>query len=238
MPPSTSLQSLASTAPATHIRPLLEESTSELYSKDEDGRTPLHYACSNARFDNVQLFLEVAEREERVKELLEIKDDVGWTALHCAASAGGSEVVSELLAAGSDPNATTHRGQTALHYAASKGHLSIGRSLLSKGADVNARDSANQIALHRASSAGATPFVQLLIANKTRLNLADRAGNTPLHLAVESGHAETAVALIEGGADRDRTNSEGQRPEEIDGVGGMEGRRVISYIQSKVGPLE
>jgi 26S proteasome non-ATPase regulatory subunit 10 len=37
----------------------------------------------------------------------------------------------------------------------------------------------------------------------------DRAGNTPLHLAVESGHAECAVALIEGGADRDRGDQEG-----------------------------
>lgn len=30
-----------------------------------------------------------------------------------------------------------------------------------------------------------------------------------MHLAVESGHAECAVALIEGGADRDRGDSEG-----------------------------
>lgn len=37
----------------------------------------------------------------------------------------------------------------------------------------------------------------------------DRAGNTPMHLAIESGHAEVAVILIEGGADRDRTDSDG-----------------------------
>lgn len=37
----------------------------------------------------------------------------------------------------------------------------------------------------------------------------DRAGNTPLHLAIESGHAELAVVLIEGGADRERGDSEG-----------------------------
>lgn len=40
-------------------------------------------------------------------------------------------------------------------------------------------------------------------------DIQDRAGNTPLHLAVESGHAECAVALIEGGADRERGDSEG-----------------------------
>lgn len=59
----------------------------------------------------------------------------------------------------------------------------------------------------------------------------DRVGNTPLHLAIESGHAEAAVALIEGGADRDRGDSEGVRAEEIEGVGGVEAKRVREYSE-------
>lgn len=60
----------------------------------------------------------------------------------------------------------------------------------------------------------------------------DRVGNTPLHLAIESGHAEAAVALIDGGADRDRGDSEGVRAEEIEGVGGVEAKRVREYSES------
>jgi 26S proteasome non-ATPase regulatory subunit 10 len=97
---------------------------------------------------------------------------------------------------------------------------------------------------HRAASTGATPFVKLLLSpenpsgTKPRLNTQDRAGNTPLHLAIESGHGETAVALIEAGADRERTNSDGQTPEEIEGVGGQEHKRVLQYIWGRVGKPE
>ncbi|KAM0748933.1 ankyrin, partial [Meredithblackwellia eburnea MCA 4105] len=107
---------------------------------------------------------------------------------------------------------------------------------ISKGADINSRDRANQLPLHRAATTGALPFVHLILASTSpskptapRLNLQDRAGNTPLHLAIESGFAEVAVALIEAGADRERGNLDGQRPEEIDGVGGQEAKRVREY---------
>lgn len=67
-----------------------------------------------------------------------------------------------------------------------------------------------------------------------RLNMQDRAGNTPLHLAIESGFAEVAVALIEAGADRDRTDLEQKRPEEIDGVLGQEAKKVRDYSTSSL----
>lgn len=73
---------------------------------------------------------------------------------------------------------------------------------------------------------------------KPRLNLADRAGNTPLHLACESGHADAAVALIEAGADRQRTNAQGLVPEQLNDVGDQESRRMRTYIASRCGPLE
>lgn len=53
-----------------------------------------------------------------------------------------------------------------------------------------------------------------------------------MHLAVESGHAELAVALIEAGADRHRTDPDGKRAEEIDGVGGTESKKVREYSAS------
>lgn len=53
-----------------------------------------------------------------------------------------------------------------------------------------------------------------------------------MHLAIESGHAEVAVALIEGGCDRDRGDMDGKRAEEIDGVLGSEAKKVREYSTS------
>ncbi|KAG8212952.1 hypothetical protein J3R82DRAFT_11318 [Butyriboletus roseoflavus] len=62
---------------------------------------------------------------------------------------------------------------------------------------------------------------------------------------MESAHAEVAVLLIEAGADRGRsfahagsslqTNVEDITPENVDGVGGEEQRRVRAYVVDRCG---
>ncbi|PFH45587.1 hypothetical protein AMATHDRAFT_158628, partial [Amanita thiersii Skay4041] len=126
------------------------------------------------------------------------------------------------------------------HYAASKSHIDIGKLLIARGADINARDGANQHPLHRAASTGSVGFIRLLLDSSTpsyklRLNTGDRVGNTPLHLAMESGHAEAAVVLINAGADRSRANLDGETPEEIEGVGGVEQKRVRHHVVDECG---
>ncbi|TFK98227.1 ankyrin repeat-containing domain protein, partial [Pterulicium gracile] len=129
------------------------------------------------------------------------------------------------------------------HYAASRSRLEIGKFLISRGADINARDKANQLPLHRAATTGSIGFIKLLLtppegSPKPKLNTADRMGNTPLHLAIDSAHGEAAVTLIEAGADRERTNLDGETPEFMQGVGGTEQRRVKHYIVERCGALE
>ncbi|WWC97125.1 hypothetical protein V866_004003 [Kwoniella sp. B9012] len=216
------------------IRSLLSEDPKLVNSKDEDGRTPLHWASTTGNLNVLQLILSYHPD-------LESRDSMGWTALIIASASNQVEVVRELLEAGAQVDAMNEKGQTALHYAASKGNVSIGRLLISRGADINAKDRASQFPLHRAATTGNHAFLSLLLnppegRPKTRLNGADRAGNTPLHLAFESGHGDAAVTLIEAGADRERSNSEGQVPEEIEGVGGQEQKNVRNYVISKVGP--
>ncbi|KAH8118108.1 ankyrin repeat-containing domain protein [Phellopilus nigrolimitatus] len=162
------------------------------------------------------------------------KNNIGWTPLHCAVSAGREAVVRELLGAGANVNAKTSQGMTPLHYAASKQQVDIGKLLITRKADINARNGANQLPLNR--------WLYWI-------------RNTPLHLAMESAHAEVAVMLIEAGADRERvsadfwksclvinggkkhqTNVDGEIPEQLDGVGGQEQRRAKEYIRDRCGP--
>ncbi|GAA5978232.1 hypothetical protein JCM11641_001143 [Rhodosporidiobolus odoratus] len=235
------------------LRLALEENPNLVSSIDSDSRTPLQNAlsalppsvgCVEACLDAFNQ-VQGGELGGKVrKKVLENGDGVGNSAVLQAATSGNLEILTLLLGAGADVHAVNNKGVTALHYAASKGHVNIGRLLISKGADINARDRANQLPLHRAATTGSIPFVHLILASKSptkpekpRLNLQDRAGNTPLHLAIESGHAELAVVLIEGGADRDRGDQDGVRAEEIEGVGGQEAKKVREYIVQRCGPL-
>ncbi|CDO74938.1 hypothetical protein BN946_scf184945.g10 [Trametes cinnabarina] len=204
------------------VRSLVTQDPTLVNAVDEDGRTPLHWAASSGSEDIVRYLVDQGADVNR-------GDGGGWTPLHIAASGGFDEVVKELLGAGADVNARNEKGLTPLHYAASKSRI-----------EINAKDKANQTPLHRAATTGSTGFINLLLkppegSPKTRLNTADRMGNTPLHLAMESAHAEAACLLIEAGADRERTNIDGEMPEDMEGVGGQEQRRARAYVVERCG---
>ncbi|WFD01480.1 putative ankyrin-repeat protein [Malassezia obtusa] len=204
------------------VKQYLEDNITEaqLNEQDADGRTPLHWAASS----NDKL--EIVEALNGAGSLhVDERDGSGWTPLMIAASAGAARIVDWLLEHGADPNAGNSRKLTALHYASSRNRAEVARSLLEAGADVNAQDGALQRPIN------GTP------QPKTRVNPADRLGNTPLHLALESGHAQTAAILIsEGEVDRNRPNKDGIIPEEMEGVGGLEQKRVRDFLVASFGP--
>lgn len=102
-----------------------------------------------------------------------------------------------LLAAGSDPNASTnHRRSTPLHYA-SDGYI-VGpawnearqlktiSALLDAGARINAQDKNGATPLHRAVRTRCAAAVHLLLASGADPLLRNNPGSTPFHLAVQN----------------------------------------------------
>lgn len=228
-----SVHSAAQTNQFSLLRALVTENPELVNSLDADERTPLHWAASSGSVDITRFLVDQKAEIDR-------HDNSGWTALHIAVSAGHEDVVQELIGAGADVNEKNDKGITPLHYAASKSRIEIGRLLISRGADINARDKANQHPLHRAATTGSVGFIRLLLdsstpSNKLRLNTGDRLGNTPLHLAMDSAHAEAAVILINAGADRSRTNLDGEAPEDVSGVGGSEQKNARQHIINQCG---
>lgn len=83
---------------------------------------------------------------------------------------------------------------------------------------------------HRAVAQGYSAFVRMLIQDgKAKVNTRDSVANTPLHLACEEGHGDTAVLLIEHGADPDILNKDGQTPIDLCAT-----KQVRSYIERAI----
>lgn len=77
-----------------------------------------------------------------------------FLALFIAAHRGHEKLVSRLIQAGADVNASTPLGRTPLHVAASQGHGNIVDLLLEKGADIDAEDESGATALTIAARFG------------------------------------------------------------------------------------
>ena len=129
----------------------------------------------------------------------------GLTALHQAAAYGRADVAEALIAAGADLEAATRIGSyTPLHLAARGAHAAVVRHLVAAGANVEAVTSTSGVSpLHLAAAAiDGAEVVEALLADGADPNARESsAGQTPLMFAAGANRAESAKALLQGGAD-------------------------------------
>ena len=99
-------------------------SASDVNWKDQNGKTPLHYAAWKGHKEIAELL--IANGAD-----VNAKDDKGGTPLHVAAWEGHKEVAELLIAKGADMNAKMEDGDTPLDLA--KGHPEIADLLRKHG---------------------------------------------------------------------------------------------------------
>ncbi|ORY93990.1 ankyrin repeat-containing domain protein [Syncephalastrum racemosum] len=89
------------------VQQLIEKDASAATSRDEDQRTPLHWAASggHANIVNYLLTLHVP---------IDALDESGWSPLMIAASAGHLDAAEALLTQGANAAVENESGQTAL----------------------------------------------------------------------------------------------------------------------------
>jgi uncharacterized protein len=155
------------------------------------GVTPLAEAASNARGAVVEKLLKAgADANTQITS-------AGETALMRAARVGNLEAVKVLLDHGADPNVKENfRGQTALMWAAAEGHPDVIKDLIAKGAAINVRSFDRDTKLPNMEAG--TPNAPIA-----------RGGLTALVFAARQGQMEAARALIDGGADLNAKDSDG-----------------------------
>ena len=160
------------------VKALLKDNAELVFSKDDDGNTPLHSAV---KFDHK----DVAEFLLANKAEVDARDKWNdWTSLHIAAVDGYKDEAELLLAHKADVNAKGKWNITPLYLAAGSGHKEVVELLLANKADVNVRDSYEGMTpLHCAAAFGHKNVAELLLTNNADVNATNKVGNTPLRLA-------------------------------------------------------
>ncbi len=157
---SAEVHEAAKSGDVVKLKAMLDKDSSLLYAKDEQGKTPLHWAVGRGQLDVMKFLLD----ECHVK--IDVRNDNEGTPLHVAASQAQPEAARILIAHGAAVDARTMNGSTPLHFAAFKGgkpgHLLAARVLIEHGADVNARTDNGATPLSMALSRGNSEIVKLL----------------------------------------------------------------------------
>lgn len=104
-------------------------------------------------------------------------------------------------------------GWTPLIHAAAAGRLDALVYLISKRAKVDVRDFEDRNALMIAAARGQVDTLRFLMKKFPEgIDATDSVGWTPLHWAASWGKTQTAIALIDGGADLNVIDQEGRNP--------------------------
>ena len=122
------------------------------------------------------------------------------TPLHIAATAGNTDAIRVLLAAGAKPNALDEDGRTPLMLACHRLRTPAALALIAAPTDLALSDRQRQTALMFAARQGDLEIVRAMIAANAPLNAQRADGWTALHLAARQGHADIARALKQAGA--------------------------------------
>ena len=195
--------------------------------KDENGKTPLHYAVEDYDVLLVKQILTLGVPAIGIKE---DGSNLLTVAYRSPSKTEAATIASLLLLAGVEPlygdfkefeqsvikrnyGARFNDGMTALHVASSKGYLGFVKHLIEQGCPVNAKNVANSTALHEAVRKGNTSCVSVLLSNGADSTITDSFGNTPLHIVMpKSSRLEIFNLLLSKGTNPNIKDSYGETP--------------------------
>ena len=183
---------------------LLAPSPESSHIKDNDGCTPLYYACKNSHLECIREFLvRIPDVISDVKKVanndgttpLSARTGSGGTILHVACDKGDLPIVKKLLEAGAEPNVTDKFGYTPLYYACKNSHHECTQAFFDQCPDITSD------LMKIANNDGTTP-----------LSVRTDSGGTILHVVCRKGNINLVKKLLEAGADPNVTDEFGFTP--------------------------
>ena len=168
-----------------------------LKTRNKNGQTFFHIACSKGYFNIVEYFL----KDLKMKYLLEILDKDLNSPLHLASANNHLSIVNLIIdvAVGLiDFGAKNKEGHTALELSCRKGHFEISKTLINRNPKkIETDQNANDDPLHVACNEGSYEVVRLLLAKGTPIDIINNENKNCLDIAIEKSHREVIKVLLE-----------------------------------------
>lgn len=211
---ASEIHDAATNGELNHVKQLIESNQQLLNLHDNDGRTPLHWACRGVHFEIIKYLVEMGAD-------INATDANGMIPLHNVAARNHPEAVKFLIENGAhiDEQSIFDSG-TPLHYAIQNGFINVVSILLDNGARGDLKNRYENTPLHDAVLAGNRDIFELLVdklseKDSALLNIKDFDGNTALHLACIRSDSKSVAYLVTKGADINIRNTLGQTPYNI-----------------------
>lgn len=194
---------------------LVDSDKSQVNSRDNIGRTPLHMACLKGNSAVAKLLI---KSNAAVKQL----DTNKVTPFMLACSSGNIELIKFLLTKNFDINAFNSFGSSPLLEACINNSVKVISVLLENKAKVDCFNKNGDTPLHLACQSGHFEILNLLIKCDINscINKPNVKGYTPFYLAISNGQHEMAKTVTEYGADPNRPNDDGLTPLHITSLRG------------------
>jgi uncharacterized protein len=205
------------------LRALLAKKA-DVNTAQTDGTTALHWAVQSNDLAMVNSLLAAGADAK-------VGNRAGASALYLAAVNGNAEMIDRLLKAGAEVNGKVLlNGETPLMVASRTGNLAAVKLLLDRGAEVNAKETLRETtAIMWAAEQGHGAVIRMLAARGADVNPQGKkqeakkqyglnakvaiegftGGLTALVLASREGSLDSVQALVEAGADINKTSGDG-----------------------------
>ncbi|CCW66446.1 unnamed protein product [Phytomonas sp. Hart1] len=169
----------------------LKLNKSNINKFDEDGFTPLYFACMKhcVEVETIQSLLSFGAS-------VDLKTKDGETPLYIAVFNRRYMVASFLVNNGANVNEVNGpRKETALHIASRFGYEDFIPFLVEKDANIDALNSESETPLYVAAKAGRHDSTFLLLAAGANASLSNKDGKIPLYIASELKHKHVVIVL-------------------------------------------
>ena len=184
---------------------------------DDQGRTPLHYACVSSQLKMVEYLV------TKCGANVNLCDKSGVTPVLLASSKGSFEVFHFLMVSHCSLVARDLSGNNVVHYLVSSKFFTTKQKevglhmLIERAVSIDLPNNNGDTPLHLACKASADSVVRILLEHKADPNAANKSGDTPVHVvsSVPGALACLLKLAATGTADMHRRNIFKMTPQDV-----------------------